>query len=418
MTADWDPGTLLLPERTRLVHIGPPKTGTTMLQTAFHNGREAIAPQGVRFAGTDRHPMKAVLSAIGRPGPISRVPPSIDNWKRLVRDIERAGDQRVLLSSEFLADATPEAVRRVVDDLDPARVHVAVTLRPLASILPSQWQQYVQSGIRASYDTWLKAVFDTPDPRMTPSFWHRHRHDRLVERWAEVVGPANVTVVVLDDRDHDMVLRVFEALLGLRQRTLEADDDRTNRSMTLPEIEAVRAFNARFYDEGLKAGLHALVMRTGASTYIKSRIPEPDEQRITTPAWAVERTTVVAREMVAAIAASGVRVVGDLGSLTRPPSRVADGEAPEVAITPTVAASVAMGILISSGLVRGTSGGQPRSRSDADDLGEGKGIPAPSTTTEPFELLRVSTSRLSRVLARRLRAAAKARVRGIRVRLS
>ncbi|MEJ7756576.1 MAG: hypothetical protein WKF83_09890 [Nocardioidaceae bacterium] len=47
-SADLRPGEkapmdLLLPKGTRLLHIGPHKTGTTSLQGAFHNNRDRLA---------------------------------------------------------------------------------------------------------------------------------------------------------------------------------------------------------------------------------------------------------------------------------------------------------------------------------------------------------------------------------------
>ena len=61
-----------------------------------------------------------------------------------------------MLSSEFFADAPDdETVARVVEQLGGDRVHVLVTLRPLARIMPSQWQQYVQNGLRMDYEDWL-----------------------------------------------------------------------------------------------------------------------------------------------------------------------------------------------------------------------------------------------------------------------
>ena len=149
----------------------------------------------------------------------------------------------MILSSEFLAHAHPDGIRRLVDDLDPARVRVAVTLRPLARILASQWQQNVQAGRTTSFDDWLDALFNRPDGKRGAAIWHRHRHDRLIARWAEVVGVDRVTVVVVDDRDHAQVLRAFEALLGLRPGTLELQASLANRSLTLAEVEALRAFN-------------------------------------------------------------------------------------------------------------------------------------------------------------------------------
>ncbi|HEY3522839.1 MAG TPA: hypothetical protein VGK63_03970, partial [Candidatus Limnocylindrales bacterium] len=105
---------LLLPEGARLVHIGPPKTGTTLVQGAFHARREEIRGQGVRYAGSVRHSAPAILAVTGRPSPQQGEPPRIDKWRGLVREIHGAREPRVVLSSEFLADAEPEAISRIV----------------------------------------------------------------------------------------------------------------------------------------------------------------------------------------------------------------------------------------------------------------------------------------------------------------
>ena len=317
MTTHPDTESLLLPEGTRLVHIGPPKTGTTSLQRAFHGGRDAVRRQGVHYVGPTHQPVGPVLAVTGRTSPISGKPPSRWTWRLLVNEVRRAKEPRVVLSSEFLADARPDAIRTIVGDLGADQVHVVVTLRPLARIVPSQWQQFVQSGLRQGYDDWLEVMFNGPPPDPTPTFWFRHHHDELVARWADVVGADNVTVVALDDANHAMVLRVFERLVGLREGTLVADRDVSNRSMTMPEIEVVRAFNELAVAEGLSGPLQTKVMRLGAAAYMKTREPEPDEPRIETPQWALDRAGEIAVGMVERIRASGVRIVGDLDGFDR-----------------------------------------------------------------------------------------------------
>jgi hypothetical protein len=348
------PTDLTIPAGGRLVHIGPHKTGTTAIQAALFEARPALLAQGVRHLGRSRNPSAPVRAVTGQLSPYSddETPP-ISAWQRFVAEAAGARESRTVVSSEFFAWAEPDAIRRIVDDLGGDRVHVAVTLRPLARILPSHWQQNIQAGTLAGYGTWLRATL-FPDPnKPRPKFWTLQRHDELIARWAGVVGPERVTAIVLDERDHGFVLRVFEGLLGLREGTLAPVPDLANRSLTLPEVEAVRAFNAAFAAQGLPRALHAQVMRFGAAQEMKHREPPPDEARIETPQWALDRATEVAREMVAVIAASGVRVVGDLEPLAAPAtSRLAGDDPPAAAIPPEVAASMAMGILVASGATR------------------------------------------------------------------
>jgi hypothetical protein len=374
---------LVLPGGSCLLHIGPHKTGTSTVQGAFHLARRELLAQGVRYAGRSRQQVRAAHAVTGRPWHLTGgKPPPIGTWRGLVREVRRAREPRVVISSEFFCDADDEAVLRIVRDLGPERLHVVLTLRPLAKIVPSQYQQWVQNGMRKSFDRWLDSMFDrAPDARV-PLLWRRHRHDRLVARWAEAVGPEAITVIVVDDRDHDFVLRVFERLTGLREGTLAPHSDRTNRSLTLPEIEAVRAFNVAFRAQGLPTALHTQVMRLGAAQLMKRREPAPDEPRLEMPQWALDRVAVISREMVDAIAASGVRVVGDLESLgVVPRSRLEGDRQPDVPIPPDVAASLAMGILVAGGLAR-----------------QG----ATLRWVEPAELRRTSTYYLAGTLALRL----------------
>ncbi len=394
-SAGGDP--LLLPEGTRLVHIGPHKTGTTSLQAALWNGRPAMLEQGVRHVGRTRNPASAVRAVTGQASSTSvDTPPSIRHWHDLVREARGAREPRVVVSSEFFAWATPDVIRRIVHDLDPERIRIAVTLRPLARILPSHWQQDVQAGTLMAYEPWLERLFEPPAGQPAPAFWTLHRHDRLIARWAEVVGPDRLTAVVVDDRDHALVLRTFERLLGLSPGTLVAEPDLANRSLTRAEVEAVRAFNLAARADGLGKALHAKVMRYGAAAHMKLSPPDPAEPRIETPQSALDRAGEVAREMVAGISASGVRVAGDLDSLTVVPrSGLADGEVQELTLPPAVAASMTMGVMLASGLARRPGGG-----SVAADL----------------DLARLSTAQLGAVLVRRARAAATRRIRAVRER--
>ena len=389
MEPSVDREALLLPVGTRLIHIGPSKTGTTALQAAMWSARDSMRSQGVRYAGKSRHSESAARAIAGLKSPLSDEgnPPPIRLWEQLVRSIQRSTEPRLIFSSEFLAHAHEDAIRRLVDDIDPARIQVAVTLRPLGKILASQWQQSVQAANTSSFDTWLDSLFNRPAGSREAVLWHRHRHDRLIARWAGIVGPGKVTAVVVDDRDHAHVLRMFEDLLGLRAGTLELQQDLANRSLTLAEVEALRAFNESYRSAELGRALRTRLVRLGVASHMKSRKPGPDEARIETPQWALDRAGEVAREMVANISASGVHIVGDLGRLTEvPTSKLAGDRLPEVEVPPAIAASMSIGILIAGGFAR--------------DASKGANVAS---------LSRVPSKRVAKVLYRRLRGAARVR---------
>ncbi len=402
--------TLTVPDGTLLLHIGPHKTGTTSLQQAMYLARDAMLAQGVAQPGWAINPVSAVNAVIGR-GSRSRGGrvPSIRLWHRLVQDVNRTREPRMVISSETFADARPDAIRTIVADLGSSRLHVVVTLRPLARILPSQWQQQVQNGIIASYDHWLATVLDDRSDRPARTFWYRHRHDHLIKRWAEVVGRQQLTVVVLDDRDRGLLLRRFEQLLGLEEGSLPRPTGAANRSLSLSEAEAIRAFNRAFRERRLSEDLHAKVMTFGAARYMKQRPHDPSEPRIQTPQWALDRVAGITAVMVANIAAFGVRVVGDLTTLNRVQSRTSDDDRrPATAIPPGTAARMSLGLVIVSGLARGPG-----------DHGRGSG-PVPdrpgsiSSVREPTELGHVPTYVLAAAVAFRVRDALTRRIRALR----
>jgi hypothetical protein len=225
-------------------------------------------------------------------------------------------------------------------------VHVLVTLRPLAKIMPSQWQQYVQNGLRMSYEDWLEHMLRKPPyEKPNPSFWRRHRHDRLVERWARVVGPERVTVVVVDDRDRGGLLRTFERLLGLPENLLKPVPDAVDRSLTLAETEMLRNLNKEFRGNGLPEELYSQLVRYGAVMHMKNTCtPGPHDVKICTPQWALEAAAGIGAEMAGRITSTGVRVLGDPALLSVVPKPVADPPRNPL-IAPEVAAQALYGAL-------------------------------------------------------------------------
>ncbi|MEU1510578.1 hypothetical protein ABZ490_00200 [Streptomyces sp. NPDC005811] len=351
-----------LPAGTRLLHIGPHKTGTTSIQGALFGAKETMPAYGVDFPATSRHPMQAVLAACSRGGMIGDTTPTERHWQQFVEQVAAGGRKTSVISSEFFADAPDDAtVERVVDQLGGERVHVLITLRPLAKIMPSQWQQYVQNGLRMGYEEWLEHMLrKAPYEKPNPSFWRRHRHDRLVERWVRVVGADRVTVVVVDDRDREGLMRTFEALLGLPDKMLQPVPDTANRSLTLAETEMLRNLNKEFRGNGLPDELYSKLIRNGAVMHMKNACsPTSRDVKISTPGWAVEAAAGIGAEMAERITAMGVRVIGDPALLSAVPKPAASDGGEEPRMAPEVAAQALYGALAA---VAETGPGRPGTR--------------------------------------------------------
>jgi hypothetical protein len=306
-----------LPERGVLLHIGPHKTGTTAIQGAMRLARKKMRRNGVVYAGKGRQHQMAALAVTGGKGLLGDRPADRKDWDELVSEVRATQDARVIVSSEFFDGADDDVARMVVDELGGDRVHVVVTLRPLAKILPSAWQQYVRNRLRHTYGEWLEAMFNAPPyDKPTVTFWQRHHHDVLVERWAKVVGPERLLVIVVDETDPDSLMRTFERITELPDGLLEPETGWTNRSLTAAETELVRLINVEFHRRNWPSERYHQSVRRGVVREIQLRSASRDEPRIKTPAWATERANEIAAAAATRIKATGVHVLGDLGGLS------------------------------------------------------------------------------------------------------
>jgi len=226
---------------------------------------------------------------------------------------------RIVVSSEFFCEAQVEAASKAIADLGGDRVQVVITLRNLGRLLPSSWQQYLKYGIGATYDRWLDNVFnERGGTQISPTFWNRHDHGAVVQRWAEAAGADHVTVLILEDVDRSANFIAFAQMLGLPEDVLTSRMDLTsNRSMTAGEAELLRRLNRAIKPELTWDEYEKYVRNGVARRMVEGREPSADEPRLHTPDWALDAAAVEGNIAADAIAASGVRVLGDLDALRR-----------------------------------------------------------------------------------------------------
>ena len=137
-----------------------------------------------------------------------------------------------------------------------------------------------------------------------------------MERWASIVGPERVTVLALDGSDPGLLTRTVERLAGLPAGLLKPEPGRTNRSLTYPEIELVRALNAEARRQGWSDEQHRRYVQDGMILRLQTqRDPQPGEPKLVLPEWALQRAAEIGAAAAARISALGVRVVGDLSAL-------------------------------------------------------------------------------------------------------
>lgn len=309
-----------LPEDAILLHLGFHKTGTTALQSVLAASRPELLEHGVLYPGRRRSHHPAAMAMTNRTWGVGREggwDPDHRAWDRLVRAAKKHPG-RVLISSESFALTSDEAAARMVAELGPQRVHVVFTLRPVAALLSSSWQQYLKSGWTIRYGEWLEQIMGELEPGARRSgFWLRNDYVGIVGRWAQLVGPDRVHLVCLDAGDRGFLLRTFGELLGLPDGVLDPARADSNRSMTAAEAELLRSLNEHTADWDWPS--YQRTVRAGAvAGIVEGRQPGPGEPPLRTPEHVVQRTAEYGRESAAALAELGVVVHGDLEVLGEP----------------------------------------------------------------------------------------------------
>ena len=309
-----------LPPDAILLHLGFHKTGTTALQSMFADSRPRLAEHDVLYPGRRRSHHPAAMAMTNRTWGVGREggqDPDPRAWNRLARAARRH-QGRVLISSENFALTADEAAARMVADLGADRVHVVFTVRPLAQLLSSSWQQYLKSGWTTTYDQWVEQVVAELEPGARRSgFWLRNDYPTIVGRWASLVGPQRVHLVCLDAADRGFLLRTFEELLGIPAGVVDPGVADSNRSMTAAEAELLRALNAASTHWDWPTYQHTI--RVGAAAaMVEDRRPEPEETPLVTAQDVLDRVAEHGRGMARAVTDLGVVVHGDLDVIGEP----------------------------------------------------------------------------------------------------
>lgn len=312
----------MTPDNAIVLHIGVHKTGSTALQAALAAARPGLAAHGISYPGRDEAHHAAAWAVTGFTMGFGEEATSVRrrNWPVLVKQASHH-DGRVMISSEFFGRMRPPAVRRVVEDLGPERVHVVFAVRRLGDLLPSSWQQYLKSGMTVPYRDWLKDVLGPGEPETTKGFWYRADFADLIKRWKRVLPADRLTAVILEPGAHGRLFRVTEDMLGLPTDFLEPyrQAGRENRSMTAVEAEAVRRTNLAVRDTMGWAEYSERIRHGAIQRMVENRVPPDDEPRIVTPRWALRKAVRRQERDRRRILSSGINVVGDPDYLrTRP----------------------------------------------------------------------------------------------------
>ncbi len=325
------------------LHVGFHKTGTTAIQESLFTNSKAIRVSGTTYVRTGKKAAHRAAWALSgktwgwkdRGG----VKTPISEWQKLLRKIKLRKGQ-VVVSSEFFSELSDKHLLKLAADLKGMDVHVIFTIRPFSKMLSSSYQQYLKYGLKASYEEWLQDIFAAPNKsKLSPSFWKRHNHAKVIDRWQRTFGSQNIHLIVVNENEPDHLYRSFEEVLKLPKQTLSAVKSvGSNRSLSYAEISLLLAINKAF-PANRSWPDYELFIRNGAFRYITDQIKLTDQdERLLTPQWALDIAAEFSKESVKEIESLNLNVYGDLQELLT--ADVAVGQNREISEIPlNVAAS-------------------------------------------------------------------------------
>jgi hypothetical protein len=295
--------------RRVLLHVGPPKTGTTYLQRVLRRNATALASAGWRVL-VDQKVLRAAASELvgAAPHPDGEVPH--DAWQRVRERIAGPGDHVVVSCERFSLLGTEEVDRLRRDlarDADDSSLHAVVGLRDVAALLPSRWQEQIKNGGTQRWSDFCRRVASDPEfvARIT-------RMRRTLSAWSEVLGAENVRVVTTPPAgtSREVLATRFARAAGLPTGILSAPEPAAvNRSMGVTGSELVRRLNLRATE--LPRG----VRRTELKSFLAATLAQRPDTRLalTPPAFAAARAESV--RLAEQVRAGGHELAGDLADL-------------------------------------------------------------------------------------------------------
>jgi len=330
------------------LHIGLPKTGTSYLQGALSSSRERLAAEGVLVPGDRRnaHTLE-VWDLFGRRPRGAEQSNVTGAWDAMVAAVSGWSGSHAVISSELLSSANDRQVRRTVRSFGSAEVHVVVTVRDLARVVPATWQQELTKGRLWSWEDYVAAVRNPESGPATAglAFWLRQDLERVLDAWEAHLPRERIHLVTVPPAGSppDLLLARFAEAVRIDPDWLDLGKPSTgNTSVGLVEAEVLRQLNL-----GLGGRLNERQYTRVVQYAVKPALQrQPNDTPIALSTddrtWVEEKSSA----LVATLRTRRHQVIGDLDDLI--PSPAADTSGPtSTDLPPDQLATAALAALVS-----------------------------------------------------------------------
>jgi hypothetical protein len=304
------------PAQRVFLHVGLHKTGTTYLQNLMRQNRRRLARRrGVYVPPGPRKTVFASLDLIPWDNPLGRDRRVPGAWDRLAAEVGGCGLPTAVVSEERLDVANPRQARRAVSSFAGADVHVVVTVRDIARVAVSHWQEDVKNGATWTLEEFVGRLQDPKAAGTAPArgFWLHEDATAVLRTWGTAVPVDHIHVVTVPPAGAaaDLLTRRFGSVVGFTLDDVPVPPPWNNQNVGAVGTEVIRRLNERLDGRversAYKRGVAGPVSRRLAGLPDRG-LPSLDEKQ---REWAAATSARFADE----IRARGYRVVGDLADL-------------------------------------------------------------------------------------------------------
>jgi hypothetical protein len=329
--------------RRIFLHVGSPKTGTTFLQSALWQSRDVLRSHGVELPGDRRIHHHLALAVREVLNPDFDPPETFTVMDRFAQALAESEAPTIIVSNEILVSATAAQAaglhHLISASVVGAEIHLVITTRNLAQLIPSGWQQQIQQRRTTTWDRYLRSLREGTGP--AAHFLPAHDPADIVARWAPNLPPDRIHIVTVPPptAPRRLLLERFCEVTNIDVAVLSDAAPVPNESLGWVQVELMRRVNVALGDRlpHSRAGFG----RVGKRYFAYQVLAPMGGERPSLPPemgpWCHEHT----ERIIATIEKEGYDVTGDLDDLryfpataeaSASPSAVSDSELADVAV--------------------------------------------------------------------------------------
>jgi len=294
------------------LHIGPMKTGTSFLQQTLSDNQAVLRTHGVLVPGRSPRAdhVRAVRDVTGLDGQEGRGS-FTGAWESLREEMFAFDGHASVVSQEFMSFARRPRARAIVQSLAPATVHVVLTVRDAARVVPASWATSTRNRNTASWPDHLAAVGGS-DGAARRRALRALDVPRMLESWGDQVPPEQLHVVTVPPpgAPDDLLWDRFATVVGATAAPVDLTGATRRESYGYTSADLMRRVNEHLQD--LPRPVYHRSKRWLLDEVLDKRSGEP---KVPVSSALLELAAEWNARTVAAVKESRARVVGDLADL-------------------------------------------------------------------------------------------------------